>query len=147
ANGGATWTAATLPGAPTNGAAWHLSLPGPGIAYAVVTGSNQSLVYRTTDYGASWQQRTARIPISGGLTAVGFSSRTSGYVAGYTTSGAGRMFATSDGGASWTSVTTSGLPTSRWPADIYWHSDLVGLATVDSSPGGIYRTTNGGATW
>jgi photosystem II stability/assembly factor-like uncharacterized protein len=146
-NGGANWTAATLPGAPTNGAAWHLSLPASGIAYAVVTGSSQSLVYRTGDYGASWEPRTTGIPISGGLTAVGFSSPTNGYVAGYTTGGVGRMFATGDGGVSWTPVTTSGLPASRWPADIYWQSGLVGLATVDSTPGGIYRTTDGGANW
>jgi photosystem II stability/assembly factor-like uncharacterized protein len=146
-NGGATWTAASLPGAPTNGAAWHLSLPAPGIAYAVVTGSNQSRVYRTVDYGASWEARSTGIPVAGGLTAVGFSSATSGYVAGYASGGIGKMFTTGDGGANWTPVTTSGLPTSRWPADIYWHSNLVGLATVDSSPGGIYRTTDGGATW
>jgi photosystem II stability/assembly factor-like uncharacterized protein len=146
-NGGATWIAAALPGAPTNGAAWHLSLPAPGIAYAVVTGSNQSLVYRTVDYGASWEQRSTGIPISGGLTGVSFPSATRGYAVGYTTGGVGRMFTTADGGASWTPVTTSGLPSSRWPADVHFHSDLEGLVTVDASPGGIYRTTNGGATW
>jgi photosystem II stability/assembly factor-like uncharacterized protein len=146
-NGGATWTSAALPGAPTNGAAWHLSLPAPGIAYAVVTGSNQSLVYRTADYGASWEQRSTGIPLSGGLTGVSFSNATHGFAAGYTSGGAGKMFTTGDGGASWTLVTASGLPTSRWPADIQFHSDLVGLAAVDASPGGIYRTTNGGATW
>jgi photosystem II stability/assembly factor-like uncharacterized protein len=143
-NGGVSWTAATLPGAPTNGAAWHLSLPAPGIAYAVVTGSNQSVVFGTTDYGASWQQRTAGIPLAGGLTAVSFPSATRGYVAGYPVT---RMFTTADGGTSWTPMTPSGLPTSRWPADMHFHSDLVGLVTVDATPGGIYRTTDGGATW
>ena len=146
-NGGATWVAATLPGAPANGSAWHLSLPAPGVAYAVVTGSNQSMVFRTGDYGASWEQRSSGIPVSGGLTGVSFSSATQGFVVGYTTGGAGRMFKTGDGGTSWTPVTTSGLPTSRWPADLHFHSDLVGLAAVDASPGGVYRTIDGGATW
>jgi photosystem II stability/assembly factor-like uncharacterized protein len=143
-NGGTSWTSATLPGAPSNGAAWHLSLPAPGVAYAVVTGSNQSMVFGTTDFGASWQQRTAGIPLAGGLTAVSFPSATRGYVAGYPVT---KLFTTADGGTSWTPLTPSGLPTSRWPTDMHFHSDLEGLVTIDASPGGIYRTIDGGAHW
>jgi photosystem II stability/assembly factor-like uncharacterized protein len=144
-DGGATWSAVSLPGSPPNGAAWHVSLPSSGVAFAAVTGQSQSVVFRTTDFGATWQLKSAGIPIAGGLTSVFALPSGTAYAAGYNGSSGSRLFRSTDNGESWTAVTSTGI--SGWTWDMHWHDDLVGIASVYLSPGGIYRTTDGGATW
>ncbi len=142
-NGGQNWLPVAIPNNPTNGRAFNLSVPAAGIAFAAVTGQTQSRVYRTTDYGVTWEQRSNGIPSSGGLTGISFVDENLGFASGYT-GGSPRMFKTTDGGASWAAIGVTGLPSWTW--QIHWHDSLVGLAAVYNS-GGIYRTTNGGGSW
>ena len=55
------------------------------------------------------------------------------------------MYKTTDAGGSWSAIGVSGL--SNWIWDIHWFDEQTGLATVPVSPGGIFRTTDGGNTW
>jgi photosystem II stability/assembly factor-like uncharacterized protein len=142
-NGGQNWTSVAIPNNPPNGRGWNISTPGPGVAYASVTGQTQARVYRTTDYGATWEQRSNGIPSTGGLTGISFYDLNNGFVSGYASSSP-RMFRTTDGGGTWTSVGVAGLPSWTW--QIHWHDASTGLAAVYNS-GGIYRTTNGGTSW
>jgi photosystem II stability/assembly factor-like uncharacterized protein len=143
-NGGLNWTAVTLPNAPSNAHTYDVSLPAPGVAFVAVTGQSQSLVYRTTDFGASWEPRSSGIPSAGGLTTVSFLNANVGFAGGYANT-APRMFKTTDGGGSWTPVGATGLPT--YMSDMHWIDEQTGLATLYLTPGGIFRTTNGGASW
>jgi len=145
-NGGADWSDVSLPSPPSNGAAWHLSLPAPGVAFASVTGQSQCLCYRTTDYGASWHSRSGGLPTNGGWTGISFVDAGHGFLAGYNSSGTNRLWKTTDGGGQWTAITASGLPAS-WLWDMHWHDLQTGLVTSSNLPGGIYRTTDAGSTW
>jgi hypothetical protein len=142
-DGGLGWASVTIPNNPSNGSGWGISAPAPGVAYVAVTGQTQSRVYRTTDFGATWEQRSTGIPASGGLTGISFLDASNGFVSGYA-NGAPRMFRTTDAGASWTPVGVAGLPSWTW--QIHWHDATTGLAAVYNS-GGIYRTTDGGGSW
>ena len=143
-NGGFNWTAVTLPNAPSNAHTYDVSLPAPGIAFVAVTGQSQSLVYRTTDFGASWEPRSSGIPAAGGLTTVSFLNANVGFAGGYANT-APRMYKTTDGGGSWAPVGVTGLPT--YMSDMHWTDDQTGLAALYLTPGGIFRTTNGGTSW
>lgn len=143
-DGGASWTAALLPSPPTNARAWDLALPASGTAFAAVTGQTQAFVYRTTDFGASWEQRSTGIPSAGGLTSVSFPTPDIGFACGHS-GGTARMYKTTDSGGSWSAMTTAGL--ANFPSDMHWHDASTGLASVYLNPGGIYRTTDGGASW
>lgn len=142
-DGGQSWTSVAIPNNPSNGRGWCVAAPAAGVAYASVTGQTQSRVYRTTDYGVTWEQRSTGIPASGGLTGISFHDINNGFVSGYAGS-APRMFRTTDGGGTWTSVGVVGLPSWTW--QIHWHDAMTGLVAVYNS-GGIYRTTNGGSSW
>jgi photosystem II stability/assembly factor-like uncharacterized protein len=143
-DGGASWSFATLPGAPPNTKAYHVSLPAPGVAFAACSGQSQGLVYRTTDYGVTWEPRSTGIPLSGWVASVAFLDASRGFACGFEGSSA-RIYKTTNGGAAWTPAGTAGLPGGPW--DIHWFDEQTGLATVYFTPGGIFRTTNGGATW
>lgn len=143
-NGGASWSSVALPGNPNNGAAWHVTLPAPGVAFAAVAGQTQALIYRTTDFGASWHARSAGIPLNGGLTSVSFPTPEIGFACGYV-GGSPRMYRTTDAGASWNAAGTSGL--TGFPWDLHFQDGQIGLTTISNPPGGIFRTTNGGVSW
>ena len=143
-NGGLNWTAVTLPNAPANAHTYDVSLPAPGIAFVTVTGQSQSFIYRTTDFGASWEPRSSGIPSAGGLTTVSFLNANTGFAGGYANT-APRMFKTTDGGGSWAPVGVIGLPS--YMSDMHWIDEQTGVATLYLPSGGIFRTKNGGASW
>jgi photosystem II stability/assembly factor-like uncharacterized protein len=65
--------------------------------------------------------------------------------AGGNTSSAPRMYKTTDGGGSWSPVGVNGLPS--FMSDMHWIDGQTGFVTIYIAPGGIFRTTNGGASW
>jgi photosystem II stability/assembly factor-like uncharacterized protein len=67
-----------------------------------------------------------------------------GYVCGGTTN-LPRIYKTTDAGASWSSVPTTGL--SQFIQSIHWYDTQTALAAIRVSPGGLFRTTNGGTLW
>ncbi len=143
-DGGATWSSAVLPGAPPNASAFHMSLPSPGVAFAACSGMSQRVVYRTTDFGATWEARSTGIPLAGWIMSVSFLSADLGFACGFASS-TPQLFKTTNGGAVWSPVGTAGLAGSPW--DTHWFDEQTGLATVRFDPGGIFRTTNAGTSW
>ena len=143
-NGGTNWTSVDLPNPPVNGQAFHISTPASGTAFAAVFGQTQSKVYRTTDFGATWEVRSTGLPAASGLLAISFLDTNTGFVGGYT-NGLPILYRTTDGGASWSPAGTTGLTSSMM--DMHWLDAQTAFATVPSGSSGIYRTTNGGGIW
>jgi photosystem II stability/assembly factor-like uncharacterized protein len=144
-DGGVSWSFAILPAAPTNASAYHVSLPAPGVAFAACSGQSQRMVFRTTDFGATWEARSNGIPLAGWITSVSFLDANRGFAAGFSGSSVPQLFKTTDGGGLWSPVGTAGLSGGPW--DIHWFDEQTGLATVRNNPGGIFHTTNGGTSW
>lgn len=144
-DGGLSWSDVALPNTIQNGVRpYEFSLPAPGIAFCATTGTQGALVFRTTDFGATWEQRSTGIPVSTPwLGTVQFLDTQNGYAGGGSTN-LPRMWRTTNGGASWTSQSTSGI--ANFLYDVHWFDSQTGLATTNSG-GGIYRTTNGGTSW
>ncbi len=143
-DGGTVWSPAALPNPPSNGRAYRISAPAPGIAFTAVFGQTQSKVYRTTDSGATWELRSAGLPAAGGLLAISFLDPAVGFVGGYVNS-LPVMYKTTDAGGSWSPIGTTGL--TSYMSDMHWTDAQTGFATVPNGTPGIYRTTNGGTLW
>ncbi len=145
-DGGDTWTTAPLPHAIPGGIlAYQLSLPASGVAFCACDGANGSLVFRTTDFGATWEQRSTGIPqTTSWLGSVSFLSASTGFAAGGTTDQA-RVWKTTNGGGSWSQLAGVGLP--NFLSGIHWFDETTGLASIHAASPGVYRTTNGGANW
>lgn len=81
--------------------------------------------------------------LPGGLVVNGvqFSNQTTGYLIGQV-SNDGFIYATNDGGANWTKLTTIGVPDLK---NIYMYSSTHGYAV--GTDGTLIKTTDGGANW
>ena len=70
---------------------------------------------------------------------------------GYLLTGDGSVFKTTDGGNTFSRVTSiPGTPSSggsRTPTDIFFTDDNAGLATTGEGDGKVFRTTDGGNSW
>jgi photosystem II stability/assembly factor-like uncharacterized protein len=145
-DGGGAWTTSSLPNAIPNGVtAYKLALPAPGIAFCAADGVNGALVFRTTDFGATWEQRSSGIPQSTAwIGSVSFLDASTGYAAGGTTNQS-RIWKTTDGGGSWAQINTIGVP--NFLSDTHWFDTSIGLASIQGQSPGIYRTTNAGGNW
>lgn len=117
-DGGATWNAVGAPGAD-----FHAMIATKDALY----GSYRGAVHRSTDQGATWEQR-------GLLAAAAFASAEGTL---YATTGK-EVAASADGGASWRSVAS--LPAYGLAAS--------GAQTLYvGTPGGVQKSTDGGRTW
>lgn len=145
-DGGETWSAAALPNAISNGVrAYRLALPASGVAFCAADGTNGALVFRTTDFGATWAQRSSGIPVNTPwVGSVSFLDASTGFAAGGSTN-LPRIWKTTDGGGSWTLVSTTGIP--NFISDVHWFNAQTGLVALNSATPGVYRTTNGGTSW
>lgn len=141
-----SWTQVNLPNSIVNGVrGYDLAMPAAGIAYCAADGQSGATLFRTSDFGATWEQRNSGIPISTAwLGSVSFLDANTGFAAGGTTN-VPQIWKTTNAGASWASVGTSGLPS--FLNDIHWFDALNGLACCANTGNGIFRTTNGGANW
>ncbi len=103
-------------------------------------------VWRTTDSGASWDSISNDLTGGGVLRALAVAQGNSNII--YTGSSDGRVYLTTDGGATW-NPRYSGLPWAPIP-DIVLHPSnwQIAYLCVDRSSGGrVYRTTNAGVDW
>ncbi len=142
-DGGANWLPSQLPGGD-----WVTDFATPAADRYFAAAWNPSgggHLWRSDNGGQSWTAVGGGLPgsISGGQ--VQFLNSQEGLFLGHlgTTP---RLYQTSDGGQSWSFVSTSGLP--GFVRDIDWHDTQLGLAAVYTSGSeGVYRTVNGGANW
>jgi photosystem II stability/assembly factor-like uncharacterized protein len=102
--------------------------------------STNSVIHRTTDGGTTW--KTTAGTVAKQLRDVGFGSATNGAAVGMAKTGA----YTTDGGATWTASTFSGIPTARIGNHkcIRFLSAATAIAVGDTV---ISKTTDGGVTW
>ena len=98
---------------------------------------------RTTDRGRTWSEVQPRVPASAGEECRYGAMVWSDSLHGWFGTNANRVYRTTNGGATWTSVMVQ-LGTSNITA-VYFNSNLYGL--VGTSNGSISRTTDGGASW
>jgi photosystem II stability/assembly factor-like uncharacterized protein len=105
--------------------------------WCVIGTSTQSSVFKTTDYGTSWNNL---FTFPGEIRSAHFPSVNTGYAAG--ARDPGKLYKTTDGGNNWEivlSTLVSGL------YDVYFMNDNTGFACGEY--GSIYKTSNGGLNW
>jgi photosystem II stability/assembly factor-like uncharacterized protein len=144
-DGGASWTtAAPVPG--VAGAPVAVVSPSPGTVVAVVVRKIDSLrvLARSTDTGATWT--TVELPDGSSATDVTFRTATDGLAIGTQpgTSGPGRAYRTSDGGASWTFLSQGPRPVVGGTS-LTERADGGALAYLSST--GYVVSTDAGSSW
>jgi photosystem II stability/assembly factor-like uncharacterized protein len=139
----------------------QLSAPSAGVVWALVAGSR---LFRSTDRGDTWQERSVALdPVAFGRE-ISFISEREGWSA--TTGSPGTACSsqwtgiahTVDGGATWEQLVPQAAPTSGNPSGLFGGPCKNGLTFADaqhgylssSDPNGapvIYRSADGGRTW
>jgi len=99
-----------------------------------------SSVYRSTDGGSTWTKLSGQ-PIGTLINAFAFSSSGDLY-AGSDGSG---LFVTRDAGTTWTQITSALATASVRSVAVNSHDHI--FAGVEGYDGGVFRSTDGGATW
>ncbi len=144
-DGGDTWNPATLPDA-NRGVRVTLAAPDRYFIAAYKTAGGGALLL-SDDGGQSW------IPVGGGLPAngvrysdVAFPTPQIGFAAGNTNAAAPVLYRTSDAGATWQSVTATGL-TAPISTMVWFDAQTAVAAARNGSNVGVFRTVDGGEHW
>ncbi|MCK6556333.1 dockerin type I domain-containing protein [Candidatus Binatia bacterium] len=148
ADSGATWTDANSGMANT----LIVSLaPDPGTPATLYAATYEGGIFKSTDRGVTWAARRNGLPRWYGLAPVLAVARTDANLL-YAGTQQG-LYRTADGGESWQPV-NSGLPSNPWITAVAVDPSNTGIAyaaavTCADGPcaGGLYKTTDGGATW
>ena len=144
-NGGATWQQVYTDA--SNGAfidAISMLNPSVGIAQGDPTGGRWTILY-TSNGGTTWVRDTVNAPLQQGTesgTQNGL-ARIGNTHAWFTASQGGRIYRTTNGGASWSS---SSVPTATGTNNVWFNDTQYGVATSIGS-NLVFRSTDGGATW
>lgn len=143
-NGGASWVSSNLP---TGFRLSRLATPASNRYFAATyRQSGSGGVFRSTDSGLTWTQLAGGLPASGvNFSDVAFPTPLIGFVSGSNTSQLPRLYRTTDGGVSWSLVTTSGLDSPI--RGMAWFDAQTAILTQGFPTIGTFRTTNGGANW
>jgi photosystem II stability/assembly factor-like uncharacterized protein len=134
-DGGNTWLDASngLPSA-TSGLALALDPHNSNIVYA-----NVSQAYRSTDGGQCW----ARVAGLATFNSIAFAASDANLLYTFNNNGVFRSF---NGGKKWRQVEGAGLPPLPF-SDVQIDPTRPDTAYITASVGGIFKTTDGGATW
>lgn len=140
-NGGSNWTQCT-------------SLPHHGTcvfglnantAFVCVNLTNDGRVYRTTDGGTSWTLALQHAGPSASINDVRMFGDANGVAIGNPVGGLWRVFKTSNGGATWDTLSRIPEPGFGYRDATDWVGEQQGWFGTDG--GFVYRTTDGGSTW
>jgi photosystem II stability/assembly factor-like uncharacterized protein len=155
-DGGKTWKAAIVPGAAkldfrdvhaVDGKTAYLLSAGPG---------DLSKIYKTTDAGRSWALQLTNPDSSGFLDTIAFWDADHGLAFGDPVEGRFAVFATDDGGKTWTRTPTAGMPRAIEGEGAFAASGtclvVEGKSNVWFGTGGartsrVFRSTDRGKTW
>jgi photosystem II stability/assembly factor-like uncharacterized protein len=151
-NGGSTFATACTGGLPCgSGPFISRVVPWTGSATGdvVITHSNTA-VWKTTDYASNWAQAGVAVVATGALRNVNV-AHSNQNILGAVASG-GRVFVSSNNGASWTDV-SAGVPNNGLSlSDIFFDRvdpNIVYMASVapDAAAAHLWKSTNFGSTW
>ncbi|MGE5429880.1 MAG: YCF48-related protein [Syntrophomonadaceae bacterium] len=106
-------------------------------------GGGKGILYKTTNGGASWQEKTDTLVYSGTVDDIYFTNSDTGFICGNLGKN-GRVTKTVDGGKSWTAVSTPTVPDVDFTA-MKWENSSKGFVIGDK--GSIMVTTDGGLNW
>lgn len=152
-NGGVTWTTGTVTGVNANtGIVTAITAVDGNTAWVTVWGITSGIL-KTTDGGATWvRQGTAFSSDDSYPNLIHFFNANDGVAQGdpLTEGGSFEVYTTSNGGATWTPVTTpASLPdeygveaTPAFSGDNIWFA-----TSADGDNGRVYHSTNKGLTW
>lgn len=120
------------------------SLNGFAIASRNVNPDSSSIL-RTTNGGDNWQ--IVQTLTSRKFSRIKFINSLTGFISGGSGSGTPYLYKTIDGGNSWNVVTGATLGNAFWEDMAVLNEDTIWLVDANSLNGGVFRTTNGGASW
>ncbi|MFB3907043.1 MAG: YCF48-related protein [Candidatus Eisenbacteria bacterium] len=141
---GQTWTNAThIAAGPERGAIGAVAVGPGGSGAAGTTGSPPTYWFRTIDGGSSWQA-DPQGPAIAAAAGIGYWDVSRAVAAG----DSGRMWRTTDGGASWSPVDLAGAPAGGRAGDLALPAPGVAFVPVmNDNESKVYRTTDHGETW
>jgi hypothetical protein len=155
-DGGTTWVAGTITGAPvTHDWAMIYGLNAD-TAWSVLYSTSTAVaggIYKTTDGGATWTQQGAGV-IYNNLSqsfpnVVHFWDANNGFAMGDPEGGFYELYTTTDGGSNWTRVPTGNIPApTAGEYGIVGHYEVQGdTIWFDTNKGRVYRSVDRGLNW
>jgi len=138
-NNGSSWTTVTTSGLPTGG--WAGSLFAKGNSMFLGTGGLGSFLYTSTDNGQNWTSSNIGLPTNAYVNDFVQTSNGDIYII-VNVNGDGQLLKSTNNGSSWTTVTTSGLPTGGWAGSLFVkdNSMFLGSGGLGSF---LYKSTAG----
>ncbi|QOJ29926.1 MAG: T9SS type A sorting domain-containing protein [Ignavibacteriales bacterium] len=127
---------------------WSSSPTGTVIAVGAptVAGSSFDQIARSTDGGSTWSIVPFSTTSTASFWSIDMIDANTGFISGTNSA----VYKTTNGGASWDSVTTGGFPaglTFRKIDFVNANTGWVFVSTPNTSTTYVYKTTDGGATW
>lgn len=143
-DGGMTWTEITLPASGPEFQAFHFHASGMGVVVMrdLQNMTTPTMIYKTTNDGAAWQNISPLLTAPGmGNAVCQFLDPNTGFMATDV-----KFYATTDGGVNWTSQSLGRYPTALDFIDAN-HGTLGFFDGTFNYLGSMMTTTDGGATW
>jgi photosystem II stability/assembly factor-like uncharacterized protein len=156
-DGGAQWTAGTIPGAPASWRGSGITALDANTAWVLMHNPSSDTsggVFKTTNGGASWTRQTTAFPGTGGFPKiVHFFDANVGLCVGDANGGYWEIYRTTNGGLQWTRIDSVNIPLpdageTTFPfggsaSNSFWFSGGDGGFSFWH----LYRTTDRGLTW
>jgi len=102
-----------------------------------------SSILKTTNGGDNWQIIFTQTPKR--FSRIQFINQNTGFVCGGSGGGTAQLYKTTNAGANWTLLSSFGC--AFWSDIHVLSNDTIWLVDSDGLCGGVFRTTNGGASW